>query len=283
MKKILFVVSSLIIVTVTLSLLLNDDPNKSKYATSSQQGTKVDIGSSRDLFEYFLSTSGERDVGDIKAQFEKFILEGGYPLPGQEALFDKYIAYRQSLSLLTIEDQNQMSLTYLEDLFERLKALQAEHFTEQEIAMLFGGENSVRDLFLKQRRWAEDGLSEEIRQQLLQDELSQLPPYLVKAYKNADVLNELSAASEKTGQEKFLAREALVGYDAAVRLEKLDQEEAAFEKKLASYLAKRDAMIADGSGDTEQAISELRQQSFLPVELRRIEALERIHDQRGEK
>ncbi|WP_161569667.1 lipase secretion chaperone [Veronia nyctiphanis] len=262
-----------------MSFFLTEDKGDDKYVAPSQQDTQVDIGSSRDLFEYFLSSTGERDLSDIKEQFDKFILEGGYPIPGQQELFEKYVNYRNAMSSMTADEEPQMSLSYFEALSKQMIELQHKHFTAEEVEQLFGEENEIRDLSLQKRRWLEDGLSADEIQQRWQDEVSQLAPHLQKAYKNADLLSNLSKTAEKEGQERFLAREALVGHEAAVRLEKLDNERAQFKQKLDDYLVKRDEILQNNS-DSESQINHLRKEHFTAKDQKRIQALERIHDQK---
>ncbi|GAL35599.1 lipase chaperone [Vibrio maritimus] len=83
-------------------------------------------------------------------------------------------------------------------------------------------------------------------------------------------------------QSQFLVRESLVGTEASQRLAALDEKRAQFEQSVQSYMLVRAEIIENESlseYDREQAIAELREPLFDSSQIRRIEALERIHDQ----
>ena len=83
-------------------------------------------------------------------------------------------------------------------------------------------------------------------------------------------------------QNKHLTRVELVGEEAAERLDKLDAKREQFNTQLDSYLQQRSVILSDNTlsdDDKQSQIAYLREQSFDSVQWRRIEALERIHDQ----
>ena len=83
-------------------------------------------------------------------------------------------------------------------------------------------------------------------------------------------------------QNKHLTRVELVGEEAAERLDKLDAKREQFNTQLDSYLQQRSAILSDNTlsdDDKQSQIAYLREQNFDSVQWRRIEALERIHDQ----
>ncbi|MES1940085.1 lipase chaperone [Salinisphaera sp. T5B8] len=74
-------------------------------------------------------------------------------------------------------------------------------------------------------------------------------------------------------------REALLGPQAAQRLEQIDAQRAQWQQRVADYSAERARILAnDGLApdDRERAIEALRQARFNDAERRRIQSLEHI-------
>ncbi len=249
------------------------DSSELPIQASSQQDTQVDEGSLRDTFDYFLSDASQTDVKIIEQRFEHYSDNSNGMEP---ALFKKFIQYKAALvELGATEDFNA--------LHQQILALQARFFTFEEQQRLFAEENQMRELALRQKELKQIAQSSEEYLQMWQQELAQLSPELQKSYYNASLLTALNETNSMDAQSQFLVRESLVGIEASQRLAALDEKRAEFEQSVQSYMLARAEIIENKSlseYDREQAIAELREPLFDSHQIRRIEALERIHDQK---
>lgn len=96
----------------------------------------------------------------------------------------------------------------------------------------------------------------------------------IKCYSNSSL-----ALESLDEQGKYLKRSELVGEEATQRLEALDKQRAAFEDSLEVYFAERNDVLNDSAlseNEQQETIAQLRTEHFLPEQLRRVEAIERI-------
>lgn len=252
----------------------NRDSSDVPIKASSQKDTEVDKGSLRDTFDYFLSDASQTDVKTIEQRFEHYSDQSNGMDP---LLFKKFIQYKAALAVLTTTED-------LNVLHQQILALQARFFTFEEQQRLFAEENQMRELALRQRELKRIAQSTAEYQQIWQQELAQLPPELQKSYHNAHLLTALNETNSMDAQSQFLVRESLVGTEATQRLATLDEKRARFEHNVQSYLLARTEIInnkALSEYDRQQAIAALREPLFDRRQIRRIEALERIHDQQS--
>ena len=88
--------------------------------------------------------------------------------------------------------------------------------------------------------------------------------------------------SDLEGQSLHLRRQELVGSEGAARLADLDDQRLHFQSVLADYFVERNEILSTqqlSEEDSEAAIDYLRSQRFQKKDLRRVMALERIHDE----
>ncbi len=260
------------------SLYVSDSP-QSKMAQS-QHDTTIDLSSQKDFFEYSLSGLGEHSLEEIQENIEESISQQN-SLGIDVELFQSYLAYKRALSKLEPLEDTTLSLNQLQRLNEAILNLQLEYFNDQQISQLFDEENRLRQLAIEKlviKTYEQDSDSQQL---LLNQALSEQPEYIQQSERNNALTRQLDQTALLSSQDKYLARVELVGEEGAQRLQKLDEQRAAFETELTNYLEKRADILDDEFLDSEQKqleIANLRKQSFETTQWRRIEALERIHD-----
>ncbi|NOJ22530.1 lipase secretion chaperone [Vibrio coralliilyticus] len=248
--------------------------------SQSQRDTQIDTSSSRDLFDYALSSLGEQELDQIKARIQSLPNQQG--LVVDEALFETYLQYKTELETLESITSQQITLTDLEQLHQQIMALQSQYFTDEQIQTLFGEENRLRQLAVDKLAIANQNLDAESQAQWLEETLADQPDYIQQAERNNQLIIGLNQSAQMDEQNKHLTRVELVGEEAAERLDKLDAKREQFNTQLDSYLQQRSVILSDNTlsdDDKQSQIAYLREQSFDSVQWRRIEALERIHDQ----
>ncbi|EHH1049316.1 lipase secretion chaperone [Vibrio parahaemolyticus] len=260
------------------SLYVSDSP-QSKMAQS-QHDTTIDLSSQKDFFEYSLSGLGEHSLEEIQENIEESISQQN-SLGIDVELFQSYLAYKRALSKLEPLEDTTLSLNQLQRLNEAILNLQLEYFNDQQISQLFDEENRLRQLAIEKlviKTYEQDSDSQQL---LLNQALSEQPEYIQQSERNNALTRQLDQTALLSSQDKYLARVELVGEEGAQRLQKLDEQRAAFETELTNYLEKRADILDDeflGHEQKQLEIANLRKQSFETTQWRRIEALERIHD-----
>ncbi|NOH28200.1 lipase secretion chaperone [Vibrio mediterranei] len=275
------VMALLVVIAVGLFSVFDADDHDS-VKVSSQLDTQIDNASERDTFEYFISGLVDNDTDTIEQRFEHYSQQRDGSEQLEPELFEKYMRYKAALAALK---RNGDEATDFQGLHQQILLMQSEFFTADEQERLFGEENLLRELALTKKAIKESAQTPEEYQQRWENELSQLPPELQNSFRNATVLTALNDTNAMDTQSQYIAREALVGSEAAERLMTLDQKRADFDQQFDSYLVARADILNNASfNDAEkvQAINDLREPLFDKNQWRRIEALERIHDRQGE-
>lgn len=256
--------------------------NVDSMARLPQQDTSVDVTSKIDTFDYFLSGLDNKNKDNLQAQFMEFNAHNSTAGQLDKALFQQYINYKTYLQTLAFDTNSiEFGLDELTALNERLLAAQLKFFTPEQQALLFGEENQLRTMALKKIQLKQVATSAEEFDILWQQELQLLPEVAQTAYKNAALMGSLANTQGLDSQSQYLLRQELVGAEGAQRLAELDAKNEVFNADVDSYLAERKALMADESltmAELTFAIADLREASFSTEQLRRIKALERIHD-----
>ncbi|ASI91752.1 lipase secretion chaperone [Vibrio mediterranei] len=275
------VMALLVVIAAGLFSVFDADDHDS-VKVSSQLDTQIDNASERDTFEYFISGLVDNDTDTIEQRFERYSQQRDGSEQLEPELFEKYMRYKAALAALK---RNGDEATDFQDLHQQILLMQSEFFTADEQERLFGEENLLRELALTKKAIKESAQTPEEYQQRWENELNQLSPELQNSFRNATVLTALNDTNAMDTQSQYIAREALVGSEAAERLMTLDQKRADFDQQFDSYLVARADILNNASfNDAEkaQAINDLREPLFDKNQWRRIEALERIHDNQGE-
>ncbi|WP_059017537.1 lipase secretion chaperone [Vibrio coralliirubri] len=257
----------------------NNEQSSSSLKVSSQQDTEIDSASAKDMMEYFVSGNTELTLEEIRDNVANHHEQSSTAVV-DEGLFTKYLEYKSALTSLDVQfDTTSISADDLRALNQALLDLQAQFFSESEISILFTHDNRMREIALEKLLLKQEGLEEEEYQQRLESYLSEQPDYVQSSHQNQVLLQQLSSSEGLNEQGKYLKRSELVGEEATQRLEALDKQRADFEGSLEVYFAERNDVLNDSFlSETEQqeTISQLRTEHFLPEQLRRVEAIERI-------
>ncbi|MEN3032511.1 lipase secretion chaperone [Chromobacterium amazonense] len=231
----------------------------------------------RRLFDYYLATLGERTLPQIRAELQRHLQTRlpGKPLAQAMNLFDRYVAYRQSLAGMAVAASADLSQR-----LARARAVRLQYFSAAEVAGLFGDEDRY-DAFTAQRLaiQADPSLSAAEKQRRIALLERQLPPEL-RAAREEPVkhlaLAEAEAALRQRGggeQELYQLRASMVGQAAADRLSELDREQAAWRQRVNDFTRERAAILANGRLSAEQqqqAVAQLQAQRFSAQEALRL-------------
>ncbi|KUM03283.1 lipase secretion chaperone [Chromobacterium subtsugae] len=233
----------------------------------------------RRLFDYYLAALGERELPAIRAELRAYLqrtLSAG-ALKQAMALFDRYVAYRQSLAGMAVAASSDLAQR-----LARAQSLRLQYFSQAEVEGLFGDEDRY-DAFTAKRLaiLANSALSAAEKQRQIALLEQQLPPAL-RAAREEPVkhlqLAEAEAELRKRGggeQELYALRAGMVGQAAADRLASLDKEEAAWQQRVADFNRERAAILQNGQlsdQQRQQAVSQLQAQRFSQQEALRLGA-----------
>jgi lipase chaperone LimK len=248
----------------------------------------------RNCFEYFITQYGEKNLNQIKQDFEAYIRHS-YAEPGLSQILDlwkRYLEYRTRLGHLKAPNLKPEDPQYYESLLAEIKQLRQQLFSSYEIEGLFGTEDIYNEYTLKRMAvMGDNGLSEVQKAQKLKALFDQLPTdwkeNLEQIHKLED-LRKLTADIKHRGgsaEEIYQMRMNLVGAEATQRLENLDHERADWKNKVENYLTGRNRIIQSSMSDEakQKAIQQLRNQHFNKKEEQlRLSTFETVYD-KGEK
>jgi lipase chaperone LimK len=231
-----------------------------------------------ELFDYYLSTVGEKSPAAVRAEIERELDRTLRPPAAAAAkrVLARYIAYRQALAgLQTDRRLSGQDAAALKRRLNALRGLRAQYFSPREIAAIFGREDAanadalarmeIRDdrtlsAQQKQVRLAalDAGLPADVR------EAREAPLKIVRVQEEAERLRAGGAGEE----DVFRLRAEAFGADAAQRLADVDREEAAWKRRIEAYLAERRGLR------DEAEIAALRSRMFSEDEQRRLTVYE---------
>ncbi|MBY0238110.1 MAG: lipase chaperone [Burkholderiaceae bacterium] len=234
------------------------------------------------LFEYYLAGLGEASLDAVRAEAARELDKRLRPAAATEArrLLDAYLAYKRALA--DVERHLRPAGKLAQDARARhdaMLALRRQYFTPKEAAGLFGATDAyAEDTIARLELDAERSLSAPQRALKLAELDARLPPQL-REQRDAPLrivrLEEQVAQRRAQGaddNEIYRLRAATLDTSAAARMADVDREEAAWQRRMQSYLAERKQLIAQ-AGDA-QAEQTLRNAHFSPEEQRRLGAYE---------
>ena len=237
------------------------------------------------LFDYYLTTVGERPLDAIRAQVASDLDGRLNPLAARQAkdLFDRYLRFKTALKDQRPPKPGRSSVDMLRDGLRRMLALRATFFTDAESQALFAAQDVEASLALARMAIEQDpSLSDAQRRDRLAALDARLPAS-VRADREAPLLvTRLDEAARKiradggSEDDVYRMRAAATSPEAANRLADLDRDEAAWKARIAAYQAQRSAVLAAPGGDADHAaaMGELRNRLFTPEEQRRLAAYE---------
>ena len=237
------------------------------------------------LFDYYLTTVGERPLDAIRAQVASDLDSRLGPLAARQAkdLFDRYVRFKTALKDQRPPKPTGSSVEMLRDGLRRMLALRATFFTDAESQALFAAQDAEASMALARMAIEQDpSLSDAQRRERLAALDARLPAS-VRADREAPLLvTRLDEAAQKiranggSEDDVYHMRAAATSPAAANRLAEVDREEAAWKARIATYQAQRGSVLAAPGSDADRAaaMGELRNRLFTPEEQRRLAAYE---------
>lgn len=231
-----------------------------------------------ELFDYYLSTLGERNLDQVRAEIERELDRRLRPPASDSAkrLLARYLGYKEAL--VSLEADKRLLGADAAAIRRRLQAmrqLRARFFSAQESGAMFGREDAEQADALARLDVRQDNrLTPEQQRERLAALDAALPPEVLAAREEPLKLAHLQEAAARLraggagDDEVFRLRASALDPEAATRLAALDQEEAQWRGRIAAYLnARRGAQDA-------ASVAALRDRLFTPEEQRRLLAYE---------
>lgn len=258
---------------------------------SAQQQQLVVHSSLRDLFDYYLSTLGERDNLWIDTQVRAALARqlSGQPLAQAEHIWQQYLSYREQLALLPAAAEDASTYQRLQYYFDSRVALQDQIFGHAVAAALFAFDREQDALALQQLQHKEiNELKEQTKeQQNTSADNSNQQTLLNASYQQSWATRQYQQENAKTQQllaieqssddpaQRFAQRAAIAGEQQAVQLAALDQQRNQWQQQLTAFQQQVQAIKQQQlSADEEQKQIDLQlQQAFPPEQHLRIKAL----------
>ncbi|UTT86348.1 lipase chaperone [Vibrio pelagius] len=253
--------------------------------SESQSDTEIDQSSAKDTMDYFMAAMVDIDLNQVKENVSDF----NNIVPNSvidDRLFEKYLEYKSALEQIDFSNNySNLSIEELTELHELLLDQQAYHFTAGEQELLFAHENRMRELAIEKLKLRQEYTDPiEFEKQWL-EVLTLQPEYVQQTQKNTLTLTLLSHENSLDNQQKYLNRVEMVGENAAQRLSALDAERAQFDSDFQRFIAQRETILDNPNLSADQQAQEvalLRNDLFTEQQIKRVEALERIHDSKLE-
>ncbi|WP_394144681.1 lipase secretion chaperone [Vibrio atypicus] len=284
MKKVTLVAilfTTLSAVGVTFYISLTSSKRQPIEQAISQQDTQPDLSSQKAFYDYTLSSLGEQNFEQIDQRVQQQATNES-ELAISSSLFETYKEYKRALTELTPLSIHAMTADDFDQFHLAIIGLQEQFFTDQQINELFGDENALREFAIKKKRINEYSLGGNSNNEQLEMALSQQPEFIQKAERNNQLVTQLIHSAElKDPQQQYLERVSIVGEEGAKRLEALDENRQRFSQQLSEFFQQRDSILASNeisNMDKSKQIAQLRTEYFDTSQLKRVEALERIHD-----
>ena len=237
------------------------------------------------LFDYYLTTVGERPIAAIRAQVEHDLDGRLAPRAARQAkdLFARYVQFKTALKEQRPAKPAGRSVDMLREGLRMMLALRATYFSEAESQALFGPQDAEASAALARMAIEQDpSLTDAQRRERLAALDARLPAS-VRADREAPlaVVHLEEAAQQIRAQggsedDVYRMRAAATSPEAANRLADVDREESAWKARIAAYQSQRSAVLAAPGSDADRAaaLSDLRNRLFTPDEQRRLAAYE---------
>ena len=237
------------------------------------------------LFDYYLTTVGERPIAAIQAQVEHDLDGRLAPHAALQAkqLFARYVQFKTALKAQRPAKPTGRSVDILREGLRMMLALRASYFTDAEAQALFGPQDAEASAALARMAIEQDPALDATQRRDRLAALDARLPASVRAEREAPlaVIHLEEAAQQIRAQggsedDVYRMRAAATSPEAANRLADVDRDEAAWKARIASYQAQRGAVLAAPGSDADRqaALGELRNRLFTPDEQRRLAAYE---------
>nr|WP_298111182.1 lipase secretion chaperone [uncultured Pseudomonas sp.] len=242
------------------------------------------------LFEFYLSALVEEPLELCLTRISLALAEQlqGAALDQARDLLKRYLDFKIALVELhalpgAVDASGAYALDAIELRQQRLRDLRLQHFSAHEAQVFFQEEDSYDDYMLQRLKLAQDqSLDPAERQQALERLEQQLPEAMRQARQQATQQTQLYELTEQMKQDGasaealFQARAEVLGDEAATALAELDQRQAQWNSRLASYEEEREAIRQSGlsTQDQQAAVASLIERRFEPEERLQVQAME---------
>jgi len=256
---------------------------------SAQQQQLVVHSSLRDLFDYYLSTLGERDNLWIDTQVRAALARqlSGQPLAQAEHIWQQYLSYREQLALLPAAAEDASTYQRLQYHFDSRIALQDQIFGHAVAAALFAFDREQDSLALQELQHKEQQSKQQSEQQNASAANGTEQTLLNSSYQQSWATRQYQQENTKTQQllaieqntddpsQRFAQRAAIAGEQQAVQLAALDQQRTQWQQQLTAFQRQVQTIKQQQlSADEEQKQIDLQlQQAFPPEQYLRVKAL----------
>lgn len=233
-------------------------------------------------FDYYLAAVGERPLPKIYEEIERNINTelALSPAAATEAkrIFRTYIEFKGATkSLPVVSADDPAPLRAIRNRFEAERTLRARYFTAAEVTALFGSNDfTADDAMARMEINANTQLTAAQKQAQLAQLDASLPPE-VRAWRapqaSVDALQAAESEARARGAsaaEMMAVRTALVGADAARNLAALDEENAAWDRRVQAFKAEKTAIASNAALSEPERLASLdrvRERDFKPNEL----------------
>lgn len=237
----------------------------------------------RRIFDYFLSTQGEEPLTSSIHRLRGYIADHlDAPAEGQAmALLDQYLDYKRQLVQLERDMPLLADLNALRQREAAVQALRARIFSVDAHQAFFANEEAYNAFTLQRLAIQRDSSLNPAAKAAAIDQLrSALPDELqalAASQLQAELRVQVGALRDAGGSPEQVRqlRQQLVGAEATIRLEALDQQRLQWQQRLQSYLKERSRIEASeglSQGDKATAIARLEEEGFNPQERLRLQA-----------
>jgi lipase chaperone LimK len=238
------------------------------------------------LFDYYLSTVGERPIADIRAQVERDLDARLKPRAARQAkdVLARYLEFKQALrDMKPRRLATGRSVDTLRAALRSMQDLRAGYFSAGEVQLLFAHADDEASAALQRMAIEQDPSLDPAARTAKLAALDATLPADVRAAREAPlaVVHLQQAAEQIRAQggsedDVYRMRAAATSPEAANRLADVDRDEAAWQARIAAYQAQRAAVLSTPGSDADRqaATSDLRNRLFTPDEQRRLAAYE---------
>lgn len=251
------------------------------------QDNLVITSSLKDLFDYYLSASGEETIEQISQRVEHNLSSQLTSLALNQALaiWRNYVSYKTALVKFdqeySVNDRTLSEYQHLQLLQQRqlsLIALQDQIFSESIAQILFSFDRNLDNHTLEKARILASDLSAEAKNQSLINLDAQLPIEVTVSKKRNEkqkLLLEIDDVDGLTSKQKYNLRSQQVGESAASRLQQLDEKRQLWKKRINDFNIQKQQLLDAELAVEDYIISleELYQKNFASEEQLRAKAL----------
>lgn len=235
----------------------------------------------RRLFDYALSSIGERSIEEIRALLSAQ-LDSITSADGKRqamAAFERYVRYLQSLD----QAAARLAAMPLQQRLDATMELRRQQLGTDMADAFFADEEAYQRFTLQRRALADNtALSADERAARERELLADLPesvrePYVAQLRTDADLADSAAIDTlSSDADERHRLRSERFGEEAAARMELLDRERAAWDARVAAYRAERTRVQSLDATARQAALDAWLQRNFDEAEQRRIRSLEGI-------